>query len=206
MYLRALTQGISALPDVAPEARAEARALQAALAQAGLHAGCTPRMRDLRPSDAQRIARALSLAGAAGALAHWQRAARCCRRAPRFRAILLDPPRDALRAAIATLAPCCAGGARARWRAAARPRPRLPRMRAHGVPELAAPSARPSDAEASRAPSPPPAPTPGARHLVPPSALVSPPPAHRINARFTGPAQFSKRESEEIMSFVDGRC
>ena len=62
MYLRALTQGISILPEVPAEAREEARARLAALGSEQLHAQLHPEdAAKLRPSDSQRIARATLL-------------------------------------------------------------------------------------------------------------------------------------------------
>jgi tRNA dimethylallyltransferase len=214
MYLRALTQGISALPDVAPEARAEARALLAELGAAGLHARLHPAdAATLRPSDAQRIARAHEVWRSSGeSLAHWQAAAPVLPPAPHgFRAILLDPPRPTLRAAIEERwAAMMARGARDEVAAllALGLDPALPALRAHGVPELAALLRGACDeAQASRqAIAATAAYTKRQATWFRHQALVAPSQTHRINARFTGPAQFSKRESEEIMSFVDGRC
>ena len=75
-------------------------------------------------------------------LVAWQREAPSTGPAAwRFRAILLDPPRDALRAAIATrFEAMLRDGAleEARALAAQALDPALPAMRAHGVPELLA--------------------------------------------------------------------
>lgn len=74
------------------------------------------------------------------ALPHGQSSLRRHDRRPRFAAILIDPPRDALRAAIATRwAAMLAGGAvdEVRTLVAQGLDPALPAMRAHGVPELA---------------------------------------------------------------------
>jgi tRNA dimethylallyltransferase len=95
----------------------------------------------LRPEDSQRIARAWEVWRGTGiGLAAWQNR----RSAPapwRFTAILLDPPRDALRAAIATrFEAMMRDGALEEVRAllALDLDPSLPAMRAHGVPELSA--------------------------------------------------------------------
>ena len=95
----------------------------------------------IRPTDSQRIARAWEVWRGTGiGLAAWQAAASAP--APwRFAAILLDPPRAELRAAIATrLAAMLRAGALDEVRAllALNLDPALPAMRAHGVPELAA--------------------------------------------------------------------
>ena len=214
LYLRALTQGISALPEVAPEAREDARALLAKLGAGGLHARLHPADAALlRPSDAQRVARAYEVWRSSGQpISHWQAEAPLLPPAPHaFRAILLDPPRDSLRAAIARRwADMLDRGAREEVAALLDQRldPALPAMRAHGVPELAALLRGELDiAEASRrAIAATAAYTKRQATWFRHQALVAPPAAHRINARFTDQAQFSERELAEIMSFVDGRC
>lgn len=214
MYLRALTQGLSALPEVSAEARGEARAALAELGASGLHARLHPADRAvLRPNDAQRIARAFEVWRATGqSLSHWQDTAPRLAPAPhRFRAILLDPPRPTLRASIERRwEDMLAQGARAEVAAllARNLDPALPAMGAHGVPELAALHRGEIDAAAA------------SRHAVSATAaytkrqatwfrhqpLVAPTETHRINARFAGPTQFSEREFDQIMSFVDARC
>lgn len=211
MYLRALTRGLSALPEVAPDARAEARRLLAALGPAGLHARLHPEdAAAIRPTDSQRIARAHEIWLATGrSLAAWQREAPPLPPAPfAFRLILLDPPRAALREAIrARWAAMLAAGAREEVAAllAQGLDPALPAMRAHGVPELAALlRGEIGEAEASRRAI---ANTLAYtrrqatwfRHqiLVPPNAT------HRINARIASLEQFSERELAEIFAFVD---
>ncbi|MEO8715507.1 MAG: tRNA (adenosine(37)-N6)-dimethylallyltransferase MiaA [Acetobacteraceae bacterium] len=145
LYLSTLTQGIAAIPDPGPEARAEARALLGELGSAGLHARltqCDPETAArLRPSDPQRVARAWEvLRGTGRGLAGWHSAAVP---APewRFAALLLDPPRTDLRAAIAArFHAMLANGAVEEVRAllALNLDPALPAMRAHGVREIAA--------------------------------------------------------------------
>jgi tRNA dimethylallyltransferase len=214
MYLRALTQGISVLPEVSPDRRAEARALLAELGASGLHARLHPAdAATLRPSDAQRVARAFEVWRSSGQpLSHWQAAAPLLPPAPyAFRAILLDPPRAALREAIAhRWASMIRQGAREEVASLLTQGldPALPAMRAHGVPELAAlQRGEISEAEASRRAIA----ATGAytkrqatwfRH----QSLTAPPRVHRINARYAGQTQFSEREDREIMSFVDARC
>ncbi len=95
----------------------------------------------MRPADGQRVARAYEVwLGTGVPLSDWQ--ARPGEPAPwRFAAILLDPPRAELRAAIAgRFAAMLAAGALDEVRAllALGLDPALPAMRAHGVPELAA--------------------------------------------------------------------
>lgn len=145
MYFAALTQGIAAIPAPTPDAREEARRLLAEIGPAELHAGLAKvdpaTAHRLHPSDSQRIARAWEVWRSTGqGLAAWQNR----RTAPapwRFKAILLDPPREALRAAIATrFDAMLAAGAIEEVRALLEQGldPALPAMRAHGVPELSA--------------------------------------------------------------------
>ncbi len=146
MYFAALTEGIAEIPPVPDAARAEARRLLAELGPQALHARLAAldpaTAEELRPSDSQRIARAYEVAlGTGRGLRDWQAAGGAGPAPWCFAALLLDPPRDALRAAIA-----------ARWQAmleagaveevralgALGLDPALPAMRAHGVPELLA--------------------------------------------------------------------
>ena len=145
MYFAALTDGLAEIPDPGPAAREEARRLLADQGAPALHASLAhvdpATAARLSPNDSQRIARAWEVWRGTGAgLAAWQG-----RRGPpapwRFAAILLDPPRDTLRAAIATrFSAMLAQGAMAEVRAllALGLDPALPAMRAHGVPELSA--------------------------------------------------------------------
>lgn len=210
MYLRALTQGISALPDVPAEAREEARALLAELGAEGVHARLHPEdAAIIRPSDSQRIARAHEIwRGTGQSLAAWHRAAPVLPPADYdFRAILLDPPRAELHPAIITRwAAMRAEGAKAEVAALLELGldPALPAMRAHGVPELAAEGrGEISAAEADR------------RAIAGTWAytrrqgtwfrhqkLVGAPATHRINARIAGLAQFSERNLSEIFAFL----
>jgi len=105
LYFAALTDGLAEIPDPGPQARAEARRLLDQQGVQALHASLAKvdpaTAARLRPTDSQRIARAWEVwRGTGMGLAAWQQ-----RRGPpapwRFRAMLLDPPRDALRAAIA---------------------------------------------------------------------------------------------------------
>jgi tRNA dimethylallyltransferase len=106
MYFAALTDGLADIPDPGPAAREEARRLLTEQGPAALHASLAhvdpATAARLKPEDSQRIARAWEVWRGTGlGLAAWQN-----HRSPpapwRFTAILLDPPRDALRAAIAT--------------------------------------------------------------------------------------------------------
>ena len=147
MYLAALTGGLADIPDPGDAARAEARRLLETLGPAGLHA----RLADadpvtagrLRPSDSQRLARAWEVwSGTGRGLAAWlDRQAAATDFPWAVYAVLLDPPRPALRDAIALrFDAMLADGALAELDAllAQDLDPALPAMRAHGVPELAA--------------------------------------------------------------------
>jgi len=145
LYLSALTQGIADIPDPGAEARAEARGVLAEWGPAALH----DRLRQadpataatLRPSDGQRLARAWEVwRGTGRGLAAWYAMAPAT--TPwRFRMVLLDPPRDALRdAAAGRFAAMLEAGALQEVTAllALGLDPAVPALRAHGVPELLA--------------------------------------------------------------------
>jgi tRNA dimethylallyltransferase len=145
LYFASLTDGLAAIPPPTQATREEARQLLKDVGPAGLHARLAEVDPDsasrLRPTDSQRIARAWEVwRGTGRSLAAWQ--SDPGPPAPwRFTAILLDPPRAELRAAIATrLAAMLDAGAVAEVRALLDLQldPTLPAMRAHGVPELAA--------------------------------------------------------------------
>nr|WP_314071727.1 tRNA (adenosine(37)-N6)-dimethylallyltransferase MiaA [uncultured Roseococcus sp.] len=209
MYLRALTQGLSALPEVSEGARAEARSLLAELGPAGLHARLHAEDAGLRPSDSQRIARAYEVWRSTGhSLVSWQREAPVLPPAPyRFRAILIDPPREALRRAIEERwAAMMTGGAVEEVAELLRQGldPALPAMRAHGVPELAAMlRGEIPEAEASRrAIANTAAYTKRQATWFRHQALVEPRSAHRIDARIAGLEQFSERNNPELFAFL----
>jgi tRNA dimethylallyltransferase len=145
LYFSTLTDGIAEIPECGEAARAEARKLRGELGPAGLHAALAnvdqATAARLRPGDSQRVARAWEVwRGTGRGLAAWQAAGGAA--APwRFSAILLNPPREALRGAIAgRFAAMLAQGALDEVRAllALGLDPALPAMRAHGVPELSA--------------------------------------------------------------------
>jgi tRNA dimethylallyltransferase len=146
LYLSALTEGLSDIPPIPPAVREAARRLLAEEGPAALHARLAERDPDtaaaLRPSDSQRIARAWEVVvGTGRGLRAWQREGGTGPAPWRFAALILDPPRAALRAAIAVRwAAMLAGGALEEVRAlgALGLDPALPAMRAHGVPELLA--------------------------------------------------------------------
>ncbi len=145
MYFAALTQGIADIPDPGPAARAEARGLLADLGSAGLHARLAAvdpaTAARLEPADGQRISRAWEVwRGTGRGLADWQ-GQKAEPSGWDFAAVLLDPPRDSLRAAIAgRFDAMLRDGAVEEVRSllALDLDPALPAMRAHGVPELSA--------------------------------------------------------------------
>lgn len=143
LYLSALTQGIADVPAPDPAARQEARALLEELGAPGLHARLMvadpETAAGLRPSDGQRNARAWEVWRSTGrGLKAWQ-AVRTPPPPWRFRMILLDPPRDALRQAIAgRFQAMLDAGALAEVAAVRHFDRTLPAMRAHGVLELLA--------------------------------------------------------------------
>ena len=159
LYFRSLVEGLSEIPPVPEAARAEARRLLAAEGAAALHARLAvldpETAAGLRPGDSQRVARAYEVAAGTGrGLRAWQRVGGGEPAPWRFLAVLLDPPREDLRAAIsARWAAMLANGAveEARALGALGLDPALPAMRAHGVPELLAMLAgRMTAAEATR--------------------------------------------------------
>lgn len=147
LYFKALLQGLSAIPPVPDAIRAEVRARAEHRSTAELHAelmDCDPASAArLRPSDPQRILRALEVFAATGqSLTSFQR----LKEAPMLAAesclaVFLAPDREVLRAAIDhRFAAMLAAGALDEV-AALRERhldPALPVMRAHGVPHLIA--------------------------------------------------------------------
>lgn len=213
MYFASLTQGLSDIPPVPDAAREEARRLLAEDGPAALHARLVAEdpatAARLRPSDSQRIARAWEVwRGTGRGLAAWQAGGGTGPAPWRFAAILIDPPRDALRAAIATRwAAMLAGGAVDEVRAlvAQGLDPALPAMRAHGVPELAAMLAgRMTLEEASR------------RAVLNTGqytkrqatwfrhhALADVSRMHTIHARIAGVTQFSESFMADSFAFVD---
>lgn len=213
LYFASLAQGLSDIPAIPAAAREEARRLLAEHGPAALHAllGAEDPVTAarLRPSDSQRIARAWEVwRGTGRGLADWQAGGGTGPAPWRFAAILIDPPRDALRAAIAARWDAMlAGGAIEEVRAlvAQGLDPALPAMRAHGVPELAAHLAgRMTLAEAS------------ARAILNTGqytkrqatwfrhhALADVSRTHTIHARIAGTAQFSESFTADAFAFVD---
>jgi tRNA dimethylallyltransferase len=143
MYLSALLNGISDMPEPTEEARAEARRLLAEIGAPALHARLDPETAlRLKPSDSQRISRAYEVLLSTGkGLAFWQQRPREKLTDWRCRMLLLTPPRETLREAIATrFAAMLDAGAveEVRGFLALGLDKNLPLMRAHGVPELGA--------------------------------------------------------------------
>jgi tRNA dimethylallyltransferase len=147
LYFKALLQGLSAIPPVPEEIRAAVRARAEGRSVAELHAElmqCDPdSAARLRPTDPQRILRALEVFAATGqsltAFQHLKEepmldAENCI-------AVFLAPERDALRAAIDCRFDAMLAAGALDEVAALRDRhldPALPVMRAHGVPHLIA--------------------------------------------------------------------
>ncbi len=211
LYFAALRDGIADIPEVGTAARAEAREILAAQGAAALHAALTrvdpASAARLRPADGQRLARAWEVwRGTGRGLAAWQ--ADGAAPAPwRFSAILVDPPRAALRAAIdARLEGMVAGGALEEVAAlmALGLDPALPAMRAHGVPAFAAhlrgeiPLAEAMRRTALQTGQYTKRQATWFRHRP----LADPARTHMIHARIAGLAQFSERELDELFSII----
>jgi tRNA dimethylallyltransferase len=211
LYLAGLVEGLAAIPEPGAEARAEARRLLAEIGPAALHAALAKvdpaTAARLRPSDSQRVARAWEVwHGTGRGLAAWQ-AERGTPAPWRFTAVLLDPPRDTLREAIAArfAAMLRAGGLEeVRGLLALGLDPAVPALRAHGVPELGAHlRGAITLAEAER------------RAVLVTGQytkrqatwlrhrpLTDPARTHAIHARCTGLAQFSVCETASLMNFL----
>ncbi len=143
LYLRALREGLAAIPPIPPEIRAEATALYGQLGGEGFRAQLA--MLDpetaslLPPGDRQRLTRAFEVVHATGSpIGAWRR--RRGEPAPyRFASILLMPPREALYAVCdARFERMIEAGAldEAASLAARELAPDLPAMKAVGLPEL----------------------------------------------------------------------
>jgi tRNA dimethylallyltransferase len=215
MYFAALTDGIADVPDPGPDARAEARRLLVELGPAGLHAELAAvdpaTAARLKPEDSQRVARAWEvLRGTGVGLAAWQD--RKSEPAPwRFSAILLDPPRDSLRAAIAMrFDTMMRQGAldEVRQLVALKLDPSLPAMRAHGVPELSAylrgelslhEAGRRTELVTGQYTK---RQATWFRHHV----LAPQPRTLAISARFLDLAQLSERERADLFMFIENLC
>lgn len=145
LYFKALTQGLSDMPAVPDDVRAEVRAEAEGVAPHELHARLAAldpaSAARLRPSDPQRILRALEIFAATGrSLTEFQNQRAAPLLAPgSWRGLFLAPEIGALRTRIdARFLAMMEQGAldEARALAARRLDPALPVMRAHGVPGL----------------------------------------------------------------------
>jgi tRNA dimethylallyltransferase len=147
LYFKALTQGLSAIPSVPEEVRTKIRAGGAGVPAADLYASlqrCDPATAArLRPTDPQRILRALEVFVATGkSLVSFQAA----RAAPLLDAkdvfaVFLTHEREALKARIEARFDAMLDAGAVREAEALRARrldPALPVMRAHGMPHLIA--------------------------------------------------------------------
>ena len=213
LYLGALTRGFAPVPDPGEAARLEARDLLARHGAPSLHArlqAADPATAaGLRPSDGQRLARAWEVWRGTGAgLSFWQ--AQPGEPAPyRFRMILLDPPRPALRHAIAArFTAMLDEGAMDEVAALVRLGldPNLPSMRAHGVPELSAVLAGRATLEDAAADAIQATGRYAKRqrtwfrgHKPVPDAHT-----HMIHAQFAGQKQFSESVEAAIEVFISG--
>lgn len=148
LYFRALEEGLAALPTIDPAVRAHWRDLSAQIPAAALHDRLAERdgvmAARLRPSDTQRIVRALEVIDSTGrSLAAWQAAPQAPGPLAGRRLIqcVLAPQKDVLRASVANRfrAMVAGGGLDEAARLAARGlSPSLPAMRAIGVAPLVA--------------------------------------------------------------------
>lgn len=145
LYFRALVQGLSDIPPVPADIRARVRGEAEGLATPELHARLAvvdPRTAArLRPSDRQRILRALEVFEATGrSLAEWQQEPGVpMLRVENTRAVFLSVEREQLRRRIdARFDAMLEAGAldEVRLLAARHLDPALPAMKAHGVPWL----------------------------------------------------------------------
>jgi tRNA dimethylallyltransferase len=147
LYFKALTEGLAPIPDVPPEIRDYWRKQSEALGSAGLHRALAARdpvmAARLKPTDPQRIARALEVIDATSvSLAEWQGAGAPPVLAPEdVLKLVIAPERETLYAAIDNrFDAMVAQGAIEEVGAllALGLDPGLPAMRAHGVRELGA--------------------------------------------------------------------
>jgi tRNA dimethylallyltransferase len=219
LYLDALVRGIADIPEPDAESRDEARNLLASEGAAALHASLAAvdpeTAGQLNPNDSQRVARAWEVWRSTGqGLAAWQKTAH----APadwRFRAIVIDPPRDQLRAAISTRFDVMVEQGAIEEVAALLELhldPALPAMRAHGVPELAGFLRGETTLEAAKAHAKL---ATGQYTKRQATWLRNRPPVgnrddfddggarlHTIHARIAGLEQFSESQRAEIFNFI----
>lgn len=203
LYLKALTQGLSPMPEPPADLREAWRARLAAEGAAALHrelAVLDPEMAArLKPGDSQRILRALEVFEATGrSLAEWQRIPAGGPPAGlRFATILLAPPRDILYAACdRRLAAMLESGAldEVRQLTALGLDPALPAMKAVGIAEFAAHLAGNRDLATALA-----AARQATRHYAKRQTTWF---RHQLIADFTISAQFSETLNDEIFAFI----
>lgn len=147
LYFRTLTEGLSAMPEIASVVRSGVRARVAETGPEGAHAELAARdpasAARIRPSDRQRIARALEVLEATGrGIAAWQdEKASPVLKPGNWAGLVLAPPREVLHARCeARFDRMMAAGALGEVRALAERAldPELPVMKAVGVPPLLA--------------------------------------------------------------------
>ena len=148
LYLRALTAGLSAIPPVAPGLRERVRREAEGRSPAELHAALAAKDPEtaarLRPSDPQRIIRAIEIFEATGRpLLHWQQDGREAAALAGFdlATVFLAVEREPLRQRIDRRFEAMMAAGALDEVAALSARgldPALPAMRAHGVPGLLA--------------------------------------------------------------------
>jgi tRNA dimethylallyltransferase len=211
MYFSALTDGIADIPEPGDGARDEARRRLAEQGPAALHAALAlvdpATAARLRPNDSQRVARAWEVwRGTGRGLAFWQSQPKPSA-GWRFSAILLDPPREALRTAIAVrFEAMLAAGAVTEVRnlLALGLNPALPAMRAHGVPEISAflTGAITLSGAARRAELVTGQYTKRQATWFGHRALTEPGRTHTIHARIAGPEQFSASFMADLLNFL----
>jgi tRNA dimethylallyltransferase len=145
LYFKTLTRGLSAVPPIPPEIRESVRARLERDGTEALHAQLGQRdpasAARLKPRDRTRIARALEVVEATGrSLTDWHRDGLPPLLPPgTFRALFLEPDRDALYARIDARFDAMLGDGALEEVAALTARhldPLLPAMKAHGVPPL----------------------------------------------------------------------
>jgi tRNA dimethylallyltransferase len=214
LYLASLTQGLAAIPDPGEAARQEARGMLQDYGPHGLHARLAQvdphTAARLRPTDSQRLARAWEVwRGTGRGIAAWLSAQPVPADFPwTIRAIILDPPRDELRKAIAQrFTAMLRHGAIAEVAAlVAQNLPSaLPAMRAHGVPELSAYLRGDITLEEA-----------GRRTCLVTGQytkrqatwfrhrhIAAPDATHRFLARFEFSTQFMERNLPEIVNFIE---
>ncbi len=145
LYIQALTKGLAAIPAPGQPARDDARHCIATEGAPSLHARLAAvdpeTAATLRPSDAQRVARAWEVwRGTGRGLLAWRREPGLPPAPCRFAAVMIRPPHATLRAAIERrMDAMLDAGALDEVASliALGLDPSLPAMRAHGVPELA---------------------------------------------------------------------